>query len=140
MLDSAGLAILLNATWTEIFSRQNLTPSTIVRMQDEGELALPMNMFIDARSVRDAIAADQIEVSTEKTLSIPVLAGRDLLDRNLFERLIWIDMMDMITDGMIKGSIDRFALIAISQNGLWQLKGDKPVVFTRKGQQTKRLQ
>jgi hypothetical protein len=139
MLDSAGLAICLNATWTEIFSKQKLTPSMIARMQDNGELALPMDMFIDARSVRDAIAADHIKVPAEKTLYIHVLAGRDLLDRNLFERLIWIDTMDMITDGMTKGSIDRSALMKIGQNGLWQFKGDKPVAFTRKGQQTKML-
>ena len=140
MLDSAGLAILLNATWTEIFSKQKLNPAMIAQMQDEGRLQLPMDLFIDAKSVRDAIAADQIKVPAEKTLYIHVLAGRDLLDRKLFERLIWIDTKDMIADGMTKGSIDRKALMEIGPTGLWQLKGDKPVAFTRSGRQTKRLQ
>ena len=96
MLDCAGLAILLNATWTEIFSKQKLNPAMIARMQDEGRLQLPMDLFIDAKSVRDAIAADQIKVPAEKTLYIHVLAGRDLLDRKLFERLIWIDTKEEV--------------------------------------------
>jgi hypothetical protein len=111
------LAILLNATWTEIFSKQKLNPAMIAQMQDEGRFQLPMDLFIDAKSVRDAIAADQIKVPAEKTLYIHVLAGRDLLDRKLFERLIWIDTKDMIADGTTKG--------------------DQSVALTRSGRQTK---
>jgi len=102
MLDSAGLAIFLNTTWTEIFSPK-LKPMEIAQRQDKGDLLLPMDLFVDARWVRDAIAADKIKVPADKTLYIHVLAGRDLLDRKLFERLIWIDTKDMLADEMTKG-------------------------------------
>ena len=128
MLDAAGLAILLNATWTEIFSPP-LRPAELAQRQDKGDLLLPMDMLIDARAVRDGIAANPIKVPADKTLYIHVLAGRDLIDRGLFERLIWIDTNDMVTDGMTKGSIDRTALTVISRDGTWRLTGDSPVVF-----------
>ena len=89
----------------------------IAQMQDEGRLQLPMDLFIDAKSGRDAIASDQIKVPAETTLYIQVLSGRDLLDRKLLGRLIWIDTKDMIADGMTKGSIDRKALTEIGPTG-----------------------
>ena len=106
-----------------------LRPAELARKQDTGDLMLPMDMFIDARAVRDGIAASPIKVPADKTLYIHVLAGRDLIDRGLFERLIWIDTMDMVTDGMTKGSIDRAALVSLSRDGVWKLTGDAPVVF-----------
>ena len=93
MLDSFGLAILFNLTWTEIQGPQ-MKPFDLAKMQDQGQLALPTDAFIDAKSVRDAIAADPIKVPSDKATYIHVLAARDLVDRNLCSRVIWIDTND----------------------------------------------
>jgi hypothetical protein len=58
MSDSASAAILLNAMWTEIFSKQKLNLAMIARMPDEERLQLPMDLFIKAKSARNATAAD----------------------------------------------------------------------------------
>jgi hypothetical protein len=54
MSDSASAAILLNAIWMEIFSKQTLKTATIARMQDDIRFQSPMDLFIKAKSVRDA--------------------------------------------------------------------------------------
>ena len=46
-------------------------------------------------------------------------AGRD-------DRLYWFGTDDMLPDGLTKGSVDREALIRCRQDGLWQIRNEKP--------------
>jgi hypothetical protein len=80
MSDSASAAILLNAMWTEIFSKQKLNSATIARMQDERRFQLPMDLFIKAKSVRDATAADPTKGDRSVALTRSGRQTKDSID------------------------------------------------------------
>jgi hypothetical protein len=80
MSDSASAAILLNAMWTEIFSKQKLNSATIARMQDERRFQSPMDLFIKAKSVRDATAADPTKGDRSVALTRSGRQTKDSID------------------------------------------------------------
>ena len=41
--------------------------------------------------------------------------------------MIWADARDMASDGMTKGSVEREALIAVCQLGVWKIVGLQPI-------------
>ena len=65
LLNALGQGTLLNLTLTEI-QRPGLTAGQLARIQDQGELHAPMDGFLDAKAVLDAITADPVKQPTEK--------------------------------------------------------------------------
>ena len=76
---------------------------------------------IDARSVFDSVTAEIVKTPYDKHLLLHALAMREHLDAGRLRKLIWIDTVDMVSDGLTKGSIDREALIRLSEKGEWEL-------------------
>ena len=66
----------------------------------------------------------------EKNLYIHLLAAKDLVVRKVLNRLCWIDTLDMLSDGMTKGVIDRGPLLKIATTNRWELHGAKPSTYT----------
>ena len=130
LLDALGQGVLLNLTLTEIHN-PGLSPKQLAQIQDQGSLWPEMDGFIDARAVFDAITADPVKQPTEKQLSIHLKAARDLIDTDLLRRLFWIDTLDMLADGLTKGSVDRAALIRAGYDNIWRISGMKPAVFMK---------
>ena len=80
-----------------------------------------MDVGIDAKSVSEAIIADKPRTPDEKLLHMHALAMRQYLDEGLIDRLYWFDTLDMLPDGMTKGSIERGPLIEVCQKGEWTI-------------------
>ena len=94
---------------------------------------MPIDGFIDAKAVFDALASDPVRPPTERNLLIHLLSCKDMLIRGMLCRLFWIDTEDMLTDGMTKGAVQRTALIAVSTGSRWECTHQEPVVFTAVG-------
>ena len=52
---------------------------------------------------------------------------REYLESGWVDRLWWIDTLAMLADGMTKGAVDREALIAVCERGVWNISGLAPV-------------
>ena len=63
MLDAIGNALLLNLAFTEI-QLGHVTIEGLAQMQEQGRLHLEVKVYIDAKSVYEAVCADPIKVPT----------------------------------------------------------------------------
>jgi hypothetical protein len=45
---------------------------------------------------------------------------REWLDRGALRAAWWCDTLDMISDGMTKGSVDRSEILKLCKDGYWQ--------------------
>jgi len=131
LLDAVGQGISLNMTVTEIFQGA-LTVQELAQKQETGGLYPQLDAFIDAKAVFDGIAADPVKPPAERNLYIHLLAAKDMIQKRLVSRLIWIDTIDMLSDGLTKGSLDRSPLLDIATKGSWKLSGLTPAVFSTK--------
>ena len=92
-----------------------------------GELktGIPVQMITDSRSLYDALSAEHVKQPSEKNLHMHLLWIRELLDRHIISKLIWVDTRDMVADGLTKGCISRSAIIDLLSNARW--KPENPI-------------
>ena len=83
---------------------------------ENGRLYPPIDIFVDARSVSDAISASDVCTPQEAPLRLHLIAVRDRLTRGLIRSISWTDTRDMVADALTKGGVDR-ALIMQVMNG-----------------------
>ena len=83
---------------------------------ENGRLYPPIDIFVDARSVSDAISASDVCTPQEASLRLHLIAVRDRLTRGLIRSISWTDTRDMVADALTKGGVDR-ALIMQVMNG-----------------------
>ena len=126
LIDAVGQGILVNLVTTELF-KEVPKVQDLATLQESGQLWPNLEAFIDAKAVLDAIAAEPIKMPTEKNLYIHLLAMKDLIQKRILKRLTWIDTLDMLSDGMTKGSIEREPLIHLTNKCEWKLNGQQPV-------------
>ena len=98
-----------------------MSPEELILKRAQGDWSIPMDAGIDAKSVFDAIVADNVKVPDEKLLLNHALAMRQYLEEKLVDRIYWFDTVDMLPDGMTKGSIDREPLIKVCHEGAWTI-------------------
>ena len=84
---------------------------------------------MDTKSVWDAVRADTVAVPADKRLFLRVLKMRELIDDGIVDKWWWVDTLDMISDGLTKGSLPREALLDITSGKAWVLRGDPPLGF-----------
>ena len=126
LLDALGQAALINLTVHEMRYGSESVDS-LAKLQESGNLWPPLDAFIDAKAVFDAIVSDPVRMPTERHLYIHLLAAKDALNQKSLHRLVWIDTLDMLSDGMTKGSVDRKPLLTLASSCTWQLHGQSPV-------------
>ena len=68
-----------------------------------------------------AVSAEAVRAPTEKSLMGHLLWLRELADRGLLAGIAWVDTRDMLSDGLTKGSVDRY-LIDQALAGKWVLQ------------------
>ena len=73
------------------------------------------------------MTAEQPKTPAEKPLFLHALAMREYLESGHVDRLWWFDTLAMLADGMTKGSVEREALIAVCQLGVWKIVGLQPI-------------
>ena len=52
---------------------------------------------------------------------------REYMESGHVDRLWWLDTLAMLADGMTKGAVEREALIAVCELGVWKIVGLQPV-------------
>ena len=133
LLGAVGQAVLINLAITELY-RPIGCAGNLAKLQDSGELWPPLEAFMDAKAVFDAIAVDTVKIPTEKNLYIHLVAAKDLLTKGTVRDLHWIDTQDMLADGMTKGSIDRDPLRKLGAECTWRLRGQRLVSYSSQRQ------
>jgi hypothetical protein len=128
MMDAVGQALLLNASITEILEG-GLDAAQLAKRSESGDLQLAVDVYVDAKSVMTALAANPVKVPAEKTLYLHLLACRPWIDRGMLASLVWIDTLAMLADGLTKGKVDRSALFECSADNKWQVLGLAPELF-----------
>ena len=90
-----------------------LSASESRRMREEGGLCFKQTLTIDAMSLFAAVAASTVKVPSERSLACHLFWLRELIDRQVINRLVWADTRDMTADCHTKGSVDRQAILAL---------------------------
>jgi hypothetical protein len=129
-LDAINQGMVIQAVLTEL-KVGTMSAAVLAKMQTEGKFAIDLEVCVDAKSVFDAVSADKIAMPNDKHLMVHCLKFREFLDGGLLKVAWWIDTVDMLSDGLTKGFVDRSALITLTETGVWQLKGVAPVRWPR---------
>jgi len=88
-------------------------PKEIIKIREEGGLALKVTLTMDAESVYKSVISRDMKAPTEKTLLGHVWWLRELLQIGVIDSVQWCDTRDMTADGHTKGSIDRKGLLEV---------------------------
>ena len=99
----------------------NVTPRELVTAEETGTLKLSIEAVIDAMSVFDALVVPETRMPSESSLIMVLLQIKELLRTHTLKRLWWVDTVDMVADGLNKGSVNRQALMLLGQTGVWTL-------------------
>jgi len=91
---------------------------------DNGTLPIDLETVIDARGVYTALRVLDTKIPSEGSLLLVLLQLKESLRRGSMRKLWWCDTIDMLADGLTKGSISREALIQVSKTGIWNLIHD----------------
>ena len=120
MIDISNQALLVRSMLLEL--ELGPTPaSKLAEIIDGGAHSLiSVESVVDARAVFDSITADVVKTPDDKHMLLHALKMREWLDRGALRAVWWCDTLDMISDGMTKGSIDRAEIIRLCNEGIWQ--------------------
>ena len=94
---------------------------------------IPTFAFVDAKAVFDSLTAEVVKTPHDKHLLLHALAMREFLESTRLTGIYWIDTIDMLPDGLTKGSVLRQPLIDLSEHCHWSLNGDKPLMWCAHG-------
>ena len=118
-LDLYGQAAVMAHGITEVL-RGSQSAAALAKQYDCGDLAIELELVIDARSVLEAVRPENIRVA-DKVTAIHLLKLSEHLERGQLARLTWADTRDMVADGLNKGSVDRAAIRTLCAEGLWNV-------------------
>ena len=117
-LDLFGLAVVINATLTELLNGPQ-TSAQLAKALDDGSNALLLDMVIDHRGLLDAAASDENK-STDSAVLLHLMKLREDL-KNRIRTLYWVDTRSMVADALNKGAIDRCQLHELCSEGTWTI-------------------
>lgn len=132
LVDSYEISKLIAFAATECTVKINRIGELLQR-EAVGELSLPIECTIDAKSVFDALKASEIKPPTESSLILILLVLKEGLLTWTLKRLWWCDTRDMCADGLNKGIISRQGLHDLC-SGEWKL-AHKCIGFSESKQQ-----
>jgi len=107
LIDSIETLLLLQLVFHQIYYGLSESMDTLVLKLEQGELYPPIDVFVDAKSVADALQASDLGNPQEASLKLHLISVRDRLQRGLLRSLNWCDTRDMLGDCLTKGGIDR---------------------------------
>ena len=80
-----------------------------------------MELYIDAKSLWDTIAADVMKTPCDRALLIHAKALKEYLMQRQIKALTWIDTRDMVADALNKGIVDRLEIRKFFDSGEWTI-------------------
>ena len=96
-----------------------LGPAKLAEIVDSGQHLIPVEGVVDARAVYDSVTADVVKTPDDRHMLLLALKLREWPDRGALRAAWWCDTLDMVSDGMTKGSVDRSAIIRLCRDGIW---------------------
>lgn len=122
-LDLVSLGNIINLAMTEVLSgcRSAIAMSDV---QESGTNTLDLDLFIDARSVFDAVSSVDVKTTTDRLMLIHALKLKEILSLRIASRMLWIDTRDMLCDALNKGSVSRDCIRLACQKGVWQISNE----------------
>ena len=126
LIDAIETLILTQLAMHQVIHGTNETADELLQALEDGQLDPPIDVVIDARSVFDSLAVQDVCNPAEMSLELHLIAIRAKLESGLLRNLYWCDTRDMLADGLTKGGIDRTMLIKALDKGQYTLQ--HPVV------------
>ena len=126
LLDAVGQGNLIATAMDEV-ERGAATARQLLERHCSACRAIQHDAAVDAKAVFDGVTAEQPKTPAEKPLFLHALAMREYLESGHVDRLWWFDTLAMLADGMTKGSVEREALMAVCQLGVWKIVGLQPI-------------
>ena len=96
-------------------------PEELQYKLEHGLLYPPIELATDARSVWDAISANDCCTPQEASLKIHLLSVRDRVQRQVLRAIWWTDTRDMVADPLTKGGAPRALIMSVSEQGRLKL-------------------
>jgi len=118
LIDSIESLILLQLVLHQVYCGTDDTAEGLLLKLEHGHLYPPIDLFVDARSVSDAISASDVCTPQEASLRLHLITVRDRLVRGLIRSLSWTDTRDMVADPLTKGGVDRTLLTRVMSGTL----------------------
>ena len=118
LIDICNQALLVRSMLVELEVGPK-PPGQLAEIVDTGLHMISVEGIVDARAVYDAVTADVVKTPDDKHMLLHALKLREWLDRGAVRALWWCDTLDMIADGMTKGSIDREDILGLCKAGIW---------------------
>ncbi len=119
LADATELAKLIGYAISELLIQGVLRPGDLVRREETGTLALPMEAVIDCKSVFDALANPDTQTPSESSLIMILCQMKELLTTGTLKVLWWVDTVEMAADGLNKGAIGSTSLVALGNTAQW---------------------
>ena len=116
LIDICNQALLVRSLLVELEIGPQ-APSKLAEIMDTGQHYIPIEGVVDARAVYDSITADVVKTPDDKHMLLHALKLREWLDRGAIRACWWCDTLDMISDGMTKGRVDRTELLKLCKIG-----------------------
>ena len=126
LLDAVGQGNLIATALDEVQCGA-ATARQLLERHGSALRAIQHDAAVDAKAVFDGVPAEQPKTPAEKPLFLHALAMREYLESGHVDRLWWLDTLAILPDGMTKGSVEREALIAVCQLGIWKILGLQPI-------------
>ena len=123
MADSLEITRLIAMTLSCCFKPYPDT-KTLQQVEDLGKLDVPIEVCTDCRSVYDSLIATDTKVPTESSLILILSSIKQLLQARVVRWISWINTLDMLADGMTKGSVSRKQLFVLANSGTWITQHD----------------
>ena len=86
--------------------------------RESGRYDILVEGVVDAKAVFGAVTADVVKTPDDKIMLDHALNLRRLLDRSALRVLWWTNSLDMIAEGMTKGSIDGKEILHLCRAGI----------------------
>ena len=119
LIDICNQALLVRSMLVELEVGPT-APAKLAEIIDSGlHNMISVEGIVDAKAVFDSVTADVVKTPDDKHMLLHALKLREWLDRGALRAVWWCDTLDMIGDGMTKGSVDREAILELCKTGLW---------------------
>ena len=134
LIDSLEGLLLIQIAFHQLGAGTLLSADTMAKLLEEGSLTPSASLGTDARSVFDALAAQDVGDPAECSLKLHLLSIRDRLANGTIKILYWFDTRDMVADGLTKGGVDRKLIVGVTEQGFYKPQYE----WTKHGRQSVR--
>ena len=118
LIDTIESLLLLQLMLHQCYCGTDESAEELLIKQDYGKLYPPIDIFVDAKSVTEAISAKEVCTPSEQSLKVHLITIRDRLLRGLLRTISWTDTRDMVADALTKGTIERTMIEDVMKGGL----------------------